>query len=239
MSSKLAERFEPAAFAYGHRGLWAKSGIPENSLAAFRAACDQGLGIEFDVRPSADGEIMVFHDETLSRMTSADGNFADQTKDDLKTLTLKDTAEHIPTLQEVLDSWNSKAPLLVEMKIDGATDPAAFAMSVAAMLESYTAPAAAMSFDWRAVRALPDTLQRGLLIAPIEQTSKTRFDRAISVAREIGVDYLGLWKDDIDQAPEDLPAVVWTVASETALAALPARKLGIIFEHFDPALVRP
>lgn len=208
-------------------------------MAAFRAACDQGLGIEFDVRPSADGEVMVFHDETLSRMTGADGAFGDHTKDDLKTLKLKDTSEHIPTLQEVLDGWSSKAPLLVEMKIDGTTDPAAFASSVAAMLESYAAPAAAMSFDWRAVRALPETLQRGLLVASIEHTDKARFDRAIMVGRNIGVDYLGLWKDDVEHAPEDVHAVVWTVASEAALAALPDRKLGIIFEHFDPALVRP
>lgn len=208
-------------------------------MAAFRAACDQGLGIEFDVRPSADGEIMVFHDETLSRMTGADGNFGDRTRDDLKSLKLKDTSEHIPTLEEVLDAWSSKAPLLVEMKIDGATDPAAFARSVAAMLDAYAGPAAAMSFDWRAVRALPETLQRGLLVASIEHTDRARFDRAISVGRDIGVDYLGLWKDDAQHAPDDFSAVVWTVASEEALAALPDRKLGIIFEHFDPALVRP
>ncbi len=208
-------------------------------MAAFQKACQEGLGVELDVRPSSDGEVMVFHDETLTRMTGVNGIFGEHSKGDLQALRLKDTSEHIPTLQELLDNWSSEAPLLVELKIDGATDPVGFARSVVAILERYNGPAAAMSFDWRAVRALPETVQRGLLIVPIEQSDQARFDRAVSVGREIGVDYLGIWRDDVKQAPEDFPAVVWTVASEDALKALPDRELGIIFEHIDPTLVRP
>ena len=42
-----------------HRGLWSPGGAPENSLAAFQAACAAGYGIELDVQLSADGEAMV------------------------------------------------------------------------------------------------------------------------------------------------------------------------------------
>ena len=53
---------------YAHRGLHG-NGIPENSLAAFRLAAEAGCGIELDVQLSRDGEVMVFHDYTLTRMT--------------------------------------------------------------------------------------------------------------------------------------------------------------------------
>lgn len=52
-----------------HRGLWSPHGAPENSLAGFQAACAAGYGIELDVQLSADGEAMVFHDDTLARLT--------------------------------------------------------------------------------------------------------------------------------------------------------------------------
>ena len=54
--------------SYAHRGLHG-GGIPENSLAAFERACEAGYGIELDVQLSKDGEVMVFHDYTLIRMT--------------------------------------------------------------------------------------------------------------------------------------------------------------------------
>ena len=51
---------------YAHRGLHSST-VPENSLAAFSAACDAGYGIELDVQMSRDGKIFVFHDDTLER----------------------------------------------------------------------------------------------------------------------------------------------------------------------------
>ena len=51
----MAKAFDLSAFAYAHRGLWLEAGPVENSLAAFRAAAEAGLGVEFDVRPAADG----------------------------------------------------------------------------------------------------------------------------------------------------------------------------------------
>ena len=61
-----------------HRGLWAPDAAPENSLGAFQHAAENGYGVELDVRLSADGEAMVFHDDTLARMTGAEGRVRDQ-----------------------------------------------------------------------------------------------------------------------------------------------------------------
>ena len=67
---------------YAHRGLHGAD-IPENSLAAFEAACQNGFGIELDVQLSSDGEVMVFHDYTLTRMTGRDKKLSELTADEL------------------------------------------------------------------------------------------------------------------------------------------------------------
>lgn len=57
----------------GHRG--ASADAPENTLAAFRLAAEQGAGaIELDAKLSADGVPMVIHDDTLDRTTDGHGN---------------------------------------------------------------------------------------------------------------------------------------------------------------------
>ena len=57
---------------YAHRGLHDGTRA-ENSMSAFKAAVDAGYGIELDVRLSSDGELVVFHDNTLDRMTESKG----------------------------------------------------------------------------------------------------------------------------------------------------------------------
>jgi glycerophosphoryl diester phosphodiesterase len=105
--------FEPAV---AHRGLWSPDGPPENSLAAFQAACAAGYGIELDVQLSADGEAMVFHDDDLARMTGAAGRIGDRTASDLGALKLNSSDEGIPTLAETLALVGRRAMVHVELK---------------------------------------------------------------------------------------------------------------------------
>jgi glycerophosphoryl diester phosphodiesterase len=61
-----------------HRG--AKALAPENTLAAFRLARELGAdGVELDVHPTADGELVVIHDHDASRTTDGRGLVADLT----------------------------------------------------------------------------------------------------------------------------------------------------------------
>ncbi|MDQ0464072.1 glycerophosphoryl diester phosphodiesterase [Caulobacter ginsengisoli] len=99
-----------------HRGLWTPNGAPENSLAAFQAACAGGYGIELDVQLSADGEAMVFHDYSLARMTGAEGKLRDHSAADLKTLKLAGTDETIPTLAEALVEVGHRCLVHIELK---------------------------------------------------------------------------------------------------------------------------
>ena len=102
---------------YAHRGLHNET-RPENSLAAFSAAVEGGYGIELDVRLSKDGELVVFHDDTLDRVTSESGRVDAKTFAELKEIRLAGTDERIPSFKEVLDLVNGRVPLLIELKED-------------------------------------------------------------------------------------------------------------------------
>ena len=109
---------------YAHRGLHGTVGgydkpAAENSLTAFARAKEHGFGIELDVRATKDGEIVVFHDGTLERMTGREGKVSDFTLDELKALKLLGTEDTIPTLKEVLSLIDGAIPLLVELKEEG------------------------------------------------------------------------------------------------------------------------
>lgn len=102
---------------FAHRGLHdISTGIPENSLAAFRAAKEVGYGSEFDVQLSKDGQVVVFHDDTLDRVCSVHGNVCDFDYSELKEMSLLGTDEHMPLFTEVLDLFAGAVPLIVELK---------------------------------------------------------------------------------------------------------------------------
>lgn len=101
---------------YAHRGLH-NAHLPENSLAAFEAACRAGYGIELDVQLSRDGVAMVFHDATLARVCGVEGRVCDYTAAELARMPLLGKREHtIPTLAQVLRTVDGRVPLLVEIK---------------------------------------------------------------------------------------------------------------------------
>ncbi len=100
---------------YAHRGLHG-GGVPENSLAAFDLACENGYGMELDVHITADDKLCVFHDGTLKRMCGVEGKVEEKTVSELRELRLADTDQYIPTFDEVLELVNGRAPLIVEVK---------------------------------------------------------------------------------------------------------------------------
>ncbi len=100
---------------YAHRGLHG-DGRAENSMSAFRAAVDAGYGIELDVRLSSDGELVVFHDDTLDRVTDSSGPVDKKSSEELSKITLSGTEDTVPTFAEVLALVDGRVPLLVEIK---------------------------------------------------------------------------------------------------------------------------
>jgi glycerophosphoryl diester phosphodiesterase len=137
-----------------HRGLHG-DGRVENSLAAARAAVEANYAIECDVLLSKDGEVFVFHDDTLERLTNETGRFSDREAAALKQISLKGSSEKIPTLKEFLGAVGGKVPLVIELKSDW-DGSEALAVKVADMLVDYAGPVAVMSFD----PALVETLRK-------------------------------------------------------------------------------
>lgn len=102
---------------FAHRGLHDKeNGVPENSLAAFRLAVENGYGAELDVHLTKDHELVVMHDESLKRTAGADVKICDLTLRELEEYRLDGTQEKIPRLEEVLELFAGKQPLVVEIK---------------------------------------------------------------------------------------------------------------------------
>jgi hypothetical protein len=100
-----------------HRGFHNKEkGIPENSLAAFTAAMDNGYAIEIDIHTTKDGEVVIFHDDTTDRMCGVSGVIEQMTLEELKRLSLGDTNEKIPTLSELLEICRKDTVLVIEYK---------------------------------------------------------------------------------------------------------------------------
>ena len=163
---------------FAHRGLHGP-GVPENSLAAFRAAVEMGAGIECDVRLSGDGEVMVFHDHDLRRLCGSALAVEATSAAVLAGQRLHGTDEHIPSLSELLDLVAGKVPILIELKCRGG-NAARIAKAVAEELSEYAGPVGVMSFEpsvgrWFA-RHVPH-LRRGLVIS--ERASA--FDRWRSI----------------------------------------------------------
>ena len=97
-----------------HRGVSAEK--PENTLAAFRRALALDVdGIELDVRVTRDGVAVVFHDDTLRRLTGTGGRVAGQTWAELRLLRVHGR-EPIPRLVDVLRLTRGLAVVQIELK---------------------------------------------------------------------------------------------------------------------------
>ena len=134
---------------FAHRGLYGGD-IPENSLAAFAAAKEKGCGIELDVHLLKDGSLAILHDSDLMRMTGKSGVIEDLTAEDLPRYFLNGTRETIPTFQSVLELFDGKAPVIVELKTYR-DNHAALCEAACRMLHSYNGPYCLESFDPRVV----------------------------------------------------------------------------------------
>ncbi len=103
-----------------HRGLFDnQSDAPENSMAAFRKAVEQGYGIELDVQMTADKKLVVFHDEWMSRMCGVSMRVVDSLLEEIRQYTLAESEEKVPLFRDVLDLVDGRVPLIIEVKPDG------------------------------------------------------------------------------------------------------------------------
>jgi len=110
----------PNPVVFAHRG--ASAYAPENTLAAFRMAVEHGAdGIELDAKLTADGQVVVIHDQTVERTTGAQGTVRDMKLADLKALDAGSffspafAGEPVPTLEEVFEAVGQDLLINVEI----------------------------------------------------------------------------------------------------------------------------
>jgi glycerophosphoryl diester phosphodiesterase len=248
----------PAGFLrlpVAHRALHDRAaGRPENSRDAVRAAVAAGYAIEIDVQLSSDGQAMVFHDDSLDRLTAETGPLRARTAADLGAIRLTDAADGIPTLPEILALVAGRVPLLVEVK-DQTGDLSAgvgpLERAVAAALVGYTGPVALMSFNPHSVAALADlapAVPRGLTTMTFDPEewgltgARAAELSAIPDYNRVGASFVSHhWRDLADPRIADLAAqgagiLCWTIRSPDAEAT--ARKVAhnVTFEGYPAAI---
>lgn len=225
--------------------------LVENTLGAAAAAVAANYGIETDLQLSADGEVIIFHDDTLDRLTTASGPAKVRTLAELKKIAFKDSGERIPTLGELLTLVAGRTPLVLELKSAWDGDES-LAARVAAQLTSYAGPVAAMSFDPRMVEALrkhAPGLPRGIVAERYyraEHWNKMPWPRKFALGNLLH--FLSTRPHFVAYRVQDLPAIApllarhalgmplltWTVRTEAERRRARFWANQMIFEGFRP-----
>ncbi len=153
----LPQKADKAKFApfqglmAAHRGLYEKDqSVPENSLEAFKRAAAYGCGVELDVQLSKDGAVVVFHDDTVDRMTTEKGRVDSFTLEELQAMPLKGTAYRMPLFTDVMAVLDGKSPTIVELK--STPNYPELCEKTLAILRTLRGPYCVESFDPRIVR---------------------------------------------------------------------------------------
>lgn len=244
------EALEGVRFA--HRGLHdAQKGIPENSMAAFRRAVDHGFGAELDVHLMADGELAVVHDSSLKRVCGVDVCIEDLTADELEEYPLMGTEERIPLFQDVLELFEGKTPLVIELKAERG-NACALTDAAMALLENWNGTYCVESFHPAAVLRLEERYPHVLRGQLSENFLKSGEGNSLSLpARFILTNLLTTaftrpdfiaynWRDRgnaslrLMRALYGVHEVSWTIRDQGTMEALEKAGTTSIFEGFVP-----
>jgi glycerophosphoryl diester phosphodiesterase len=207
-------------------------------------------GIETDIQAAASGEPVVFHDESLDRLTISSGPVSRMTPAELGQIQMRGTQDRILALGDFLDLIGGRVPLFLEIKSHGRTDRTV-ERRVAEHLASYRGPIFVMSFDPASVAAMrrfaPQT-PRGLSAMRFGKTS----DKALSASARFRMthmlDIYGLRPDFMTYEVNDLavmahslrrrfpslPIITWTVRTAEERRKAGQFADGMIFEGFRP-----
>ena len=165
----------PETERFAHRGLHSgDSRVPENSLAAFRRAAEAGFAVELDVQLTADRQVVVFHDATLTRMCGVDRRVDELTAEELRQLPLLGSDQHIPLLVEVLEVLNG-VPVLCECKKMRSFTDTAVCEAAWPLLAAYTGTVWVESFNPLLIRWFyknQPQVPRGILSMKFDKDSR-------------------------------------------------------------------
>lgn len=238
--SRLSQNHWLITQPVAHRGLHDDS-VPENSLLAFQLAAAHGYAVELDVALSKDGEVVVFHDAHLARVTGKDAYIWELTLSELRTLRLCDTDQRIATLSEVLSLLRGRVPLLIEIK---AHADKSVVEKTLAVLSTYRGQYALQSFDPRIigrVKKQNPKVIRGILASQEdndESAFRRFFIRTMPLNFHIKPDFISHSYEGIAQLPErkikNKALLCWTIRTNEQLSFARRHADNVIFEYIRP-----
>lgn len=210
----------------GHRG--AMGHETENTLASIQKAMDLGVDmIEIDVFKIRSGEIVVFHDETVERLTNGPGKIEDYNFFDLKKL-IVNGGHKIPMLQDVLKLIDNKVALNIELKGAGTADKVNFIMEYYIKEKNWSAENFLISsFDWDELKEMRK-YNPNVAIAVLTEENPTD---AIPMAKELNAVAINPYfkKLDLEVANEIREAgfkiYTWTVNEPQDIDAM--KRIGV------------
>lgn len=233
---------------FAHRGLHTPDkSAPENSLLAFRRAADAGYGVELDIQLSKDGQVVVFHDDTLDRVCGVHGRVDAFTFDELREMRLAGSAQQIPLLTEVFEVIDAKGPIIIELK--SGPRNAELCKKGLELMRAYHGAYCVESFDPRIVqwfkKNAPEILRGQLATLPGEYHAYPRI--AGTVMGNCLSNFLGRPEFiAYDNAPKPLLVqmvdargalrVLWTARDAADAKRVQHENDMVIFEFYEPCL---
>lgn len=217
----------------GHRG--AKGFVAENTLPSFQKAMEIGVdGIELDVRLTADGELVVIHDEAINRTTNGNGLVSQFSLKELKAFRINSTLE-IPTLSEVLNIIDKKCFVNIELKEYETADKVVALINEFIIDENWNySHFIVSSFNWHAlqnVRVLNPEIPIGVL-------TETDLEMAFIFAKFLKADAIISHYSLINE-PEvieiqnaGIKIIAWTVNEKKAIEKMKELKINGIISDF-------
>ena len=203
-----------------HRGVFDNKKIPENSIKAFKDAISKNYVIELDVHLTIDGKVVVFHDDTLERMTNKKGDIKDFTFEELRKTKLLDTNYTIPSFEEVLDIVNGKVPLLIELKYD--VKKHKLEKKLIEILDKYKGEFAIQSFSPSIVRYFRvhrNNIIRGLLVSSKRENFLEKISNSMIFIPYCKPDFLSIEKNlynnsKVKKFRKNKLVLAWTMKSK-------------------------
>ncbi len=212
---------EKKPLVIGHRG--AMGHETENTLASVQKALDLGVDmIEIDVFKISTGEVVVFHDQTVDRLTNGPGNIEEYNISDLSRLTL-DGGHKIPMLQDVLKLIDNKVVLNIELKGANTADKVNQAIKFYTEKRGWSSDNFIVSsFNWEELRTLRK-LNESVAIAILTEDNPLE---AIEIGKELNAVAINPYFENLDAdvvtkiKQAGFKIYTWTVNEPDDIAAM-------------------
>ncbi len=211
-----------------HRGN--SDSTPENTISAIKSAIGERADwAEIDVQETKDGELVVFHDGNLQRVTGVERNIWEISYHELEKLDAGNwfapqfLGEKVPKLKEVIEVARNKIKLNIELKLNGHQQSLAYRVVQVLQKSSFIEQCAVTSFDSATieqVKNLDETISRGIIIKELK-------DDILALPVEIFSVHSAIVSRDFVQKAHHLKKEVhvWTVDAEADMQKM--IKLGV------------